>query len=162
MERVLPLFLFAFGELRLLPQPDFDWPPSWILHQMNGKMKEVELSWNIITGALVLLGVSRDLLGLFIILLGLRIWARLLLRQHLIPRYQLILPLFLAIAGWVRFYQFWGDIVLLTVLFSLAIWTLRVSRRRIKPPSPFPPKKHEAYAVLRQASQLNRRSKFSE
>lgn len=165
MENVLPLFLFAYGDLRILPHPDLKWPPSWLAIWFVGNPLTMEQTWNIILGIFVLGGWTHECFGIFLILLGLRIWGYLFILAHPVPRYKLALPLVLSMYGYSRIHIYWADLSFLAILGSLLCFSFYVTRI-VKRPKPTttrkPPPTHAAYAVLRQASHLNPKGKFNE
>ena len=69
LEHHLLLFIFAFVELRILPQPDFDWAPPWLTAHFAGRGITPEQAWNGLMGTVVL--CARETGGTFLVLLGL-------------------------------------------------------------------------------------------
>jgi len=154
LEHRLLLFIFAFADLRILPQPDFDWAPPWLAARFAGRGITPEQAWNGLIGAVVLCARETD--GAFLVLLGLRIWGRRLCAAHPVARWKLVAPLALSLAGLaVTPGTRWVEVVFMFVLGAL-IGTSLTLVRGARPTVAAPARNTGAYAVLRQAAELRR------
>jgi hypothetical protein len=146
---LLLLFLLAYAEIRMLPHPEEEWTPQWLAQHFEGRRQlTLERAWHALLAVFVL-GAS-DVSSGGVALLGLRLWARVLLYPRPAPRWKLAAPLLLSAAGF-RLAR-WTDLIFLGLLAALLAASLRVDRRAPAPRRP------RSYAVLKQAAELRKRS----